>query len=217
MNSEPTSDIEREVAARANQKGTRQKIVAAAIDEFARHGIDGARIDRVAKSAKVNKAMIYYHFDSKDNLYLEVVTSFFKNIRQQAEETVLPSETLEEALSALASLHENMFTTNEHVRPMILRELANPRPEVLEAIAAIFSSAGIPQKIAALLADGMSEGTYRQIDPHQAIVAFASMSLYYHMTAPFINRLLSIDNPVQFAAERQKAIVDIFLNGLKAR
>jgi len=217
MNSDPKSSIEREVATKAEARGTRQKIVAAAIDEFARHGIDGARIDRIAKSAKVNKAMLYYHFDSKDNLYLEVVTSFYKNIRRQAEETVLPSETLEEALTALASLHESMFAGNDYARPMMLREMADPRPEVLEAISAVFRSAGIPQKIAALLDDGMNRGEYRRTDIHQALVAFASMSIYYHMVTPFIHRLLNIDDPRQFAAERQKAIVDIFLNGLKAR
>ena len=217
MNSDPKSSIEREVAARSRTQGTRQKIVAAATDEFARHGVDGARIDRIAKSAGVNKAMLYYHFDSKDNLYLEVVTSFYKNIKQQAEETVLPSETLEEALGALATLHETMFASDEQVRPMMLRELANPRPEVIDTIVAIFTSAGIPQKIAALLSDGMNRGVYRPVDIHQALVAFVSMSVYYHIMAPFVNRLLPIDDPRQFAAERQSAIIDIFLNGLKAR
>lgn len=217
MNSEPESDIKREMAAKAEARGTRQKIVAAAIHEFALHGIDGARIDRIAKSAGVNKAMLYYHFDSKDNLYLEVVISFYKNIRQRAEETVLPSETLEEALTALASLHESMFAGNDYARPMMLREMADPRPEVMEAISSVFRSAGIPQKIAALLDDGMNRGVYRRIDIRQALIAFASMSIYYHMVTPFINRLLGIDDPHQFAAERPKAIIDIFLNGLKAR
>ena len=215
MKNDPKSNIQREVAAKSS--GTRQRIVAAAIDEFARHGIDGARVDRIAKSARVNKAMIYYHFDSKDRLYLEVVTSFYKNIRQRAEETVLPSETLEEALTALVSVHELMFTGNEYIRPMMLRELADPRPEVLETVAAIFSSAGIPQKIIALLDEGMRGGKYRRTDIRQALVAFASMSLYYHFSAQFINRLLNIDDPRRFAAERPRAIVDVFLNGLKAR
>ncbi|MCD6250051.1 MAG: TetR/AcrR family transcriptional regulator [candidate division Zixibacteria bacterium] len=217
MNSEPESDIKREVAAKAEARGTRQKIVAAAIHEFAHHGIDGARIDRIAKSAKVNKAMIYYHFDSKDNLYLEVVTSFYKNIRQRAEEIVLPSETLEEALGALATLHETMFASDDYARPIMLREMADPRPEVLEAISAVFRSASIPQKIATLLGDGMDRGEYRHTDIHQALLAFASMSIYYHMVTPFINRLLGIDDPRQFAAERPKVIIDIFLNGLKVR
>ncbi len=217
MRSDPKSELQRDIDARANRAGTKQWIIRAAIFEFARYGFDGARIDRIAKSAKVNKAMIYYHFDSKDNLYLEVVTSFYKHIRQQAEETVLPSDTLEDALSALASLHESMFCDHEHVRPMVLRELANPRPEVLDAIAGIFSSAGIPQKIASLIGDGIGKGVYRQVDIAQALVAFVSMSLYYHVMAPFVNRILRIDDPSEFVAERPKAIIDIFLNGLKAR
>jgi AcrR family transcriptional regulator len=161
--------------------------------------------------------MIYYHFDSKDKLYLEVVTSFYKHVGRQAEETVLATETLEEALSALFALHQSMFSDHEHIRPMILRELADPRPEVLDAVTSIFSSAGIPQKIASLLSDGMNRGIYRRVDIQQALVAFASMSIYYHIMAPFVNRVVGIDDPRKFTAERSNAIVDIFLNGLKAR
>ncbi len=47
---------------------TRQKILEAARAEFARHGLAGARVERIARKAKVNKAMLYYHFQSKENL-----------------------------------------------------------------------------------------------------------------------------------------------------
>lgn len=200
-----------------NRGLTRQKIIAAALEEFATRGKQGARIDRIARSAKVNKAMIYYHFNSKDSLYLEVVTSFFRSVSERAENTVLATDTLEDALTALTKLHADMFLQSKQFAPLILRELADSNPEILDEISDIFNTAGIPQKIAALLGDGMRAGEYRQTDIRQALVAFASMSLYYHIMAPFINRLLSIDNPRQFAADRQKVIVDIFLNGLKVR
>ena len=48
---------------------TRDRIVAAAQAEFARHGIAGARVDRIAKAARTSKERVYAHFRSKEDLY----------------------------------------------------------------------------------------------------------------------------------------------------
>ncbi|PPJ33755.1 TetR/AcrR family transcriptional regulator [Nocardia nova] len=48
---------------------TRDRIVDAAKSEFARYGIAGARVDRIAKSAQTSKERIYAYFRSKENLY----------------------------------------------------------------------------------------------------------------------------------------------------
>ncbi|WP_440713845.1 TetR family transcriptional regulator [Gordonia sp. FQ] len=51
---------------------TRERIVAAASAEFARHGVSGARIDRIARHAKTSKERLYAYFRSKDELYAHV-------------------------------------------------------------------------------------------------------------------------------------------------
>lgn len=48
---------------------TRDRIIEAATAEFARHGIAGARIDRIAKSARTSKERVYAYFRSKQELY----------------------------------------------------------------------------------------------------------------------------------------------------
>jgi len=48
---------------------SRDRIVEAATAEFARYGIAGARIDRIAKSAKTSKERVYAYFRSKEELY----------------------------------------------------------------------------------------------------------------------------------------------------
>ncbi|MFF8772196.1 TetR family transcriptional regulator [Kitasatospora sp. NPDC015120] len=48
---------------------TRDRIVTAATTEFARHGIAGARIDRIAKAARTSKERVYAYFRSKEDLY----------------------------------------------------------------------------------------------------------------------------------------------------
>ncbi len=48
---------------------TRGRILAAAIEEFSRHGLAGARIDRIAEAAAANKRAIYEHFGDKEGLF----------------------------------------------------------------------------------------------------------------------------------------------------
>ena len=48
---------------------SRDRLFAAAAHEFAARGFDGAKVDRIAARARVNKAMLYYHFKSKAALY----------------------------------------------------------------------------------------------------------------------------------------------------
>jgi AcrR family transcriptional regulator len=54
-------------------EATKERILDAALHEFAAKGIAGARVDAIAKRAGVNKAMLYYYFESKEGLFREVL------------------------------------------------------------------------------------------------------------------------------------------------
>ncbi|MEU7479108.1 TetR family transcriptional regulator [Lentzea sp. NPDC042327] len=56
-----------------DREATKAKLLAAALTEFAAHGIAGARVDRIAAGAGCNKAMIYAYFGSKEDLFEEVL------------------------------------------------------------------------------------------------------------------------------------------------
>ncbi|MEV1143792.1 TetR family transcriptional regulator [Micromonospora sp. NPDC049799] len=60
-------------AAQARGLETRQRVVQVAMAEFARHGVDGARINRIAAQAKASKERIYAWFGDKDALFDEVM------------------------------------------------------------------------------------------------------------------------------------------------
>ena len=69
----PTRDAER----------TRGAILDAATAEFARHGLGGARVDRIAERAKTNKRMLYYYFGGKEALFLAVLERAYEHIRNE--------------------------------------------------------------------------------------------------------------------------------------
>jgi TetR/AcrR family transcriptional regulator len=60
----------------------RTAILAAAKLEFGAHGYAGARIERIAGAARVNKQLLFHYFDSKDGLYIAAVSALLSDFQQ---------------------------------------------------------------------------------------------------------------------------------------
>jgi AcrR family transcriptional regulator len=65
---------------RRDSAATKRRLLAAATDEFASHGIAGARVDRIASSAQANKRLIYDYFGDKDGLFDAVLAAHMEQI-----------------------------------------------------------------------------------------------------------------------------------------
>jgi AcrR family transcriptional regulator len=64
-------------------EATRRRIFDAAATEFARHGIAGARVDRIARAARANKQLIYAYFGGKQDLFDQVVTELVASFHRE--------------------------------------------------------------------------------------------------------------------------------------
>ena len=60
---------------------TRERILAAALREFSDKGFAGARVDRIARRARVNKRMLYHYFGNKESLFREILA---RKVRERA-------------------------------------------------------------------------------------------------------------------------------------
>jgi AcrR family transcriptional regulator len=63
-------------------EGSMADILTVATAEFAEKGLAGARIDEIAAATRTSKRMIYYHFGSKEGLYLAVLEGAYRRIRE---------------------------------------------------------------------------------------------------------------------------------------
>jgi len=59
--------------AERNPERTRERILSAALQEFAANGFAGARVDAIARRAAINKRMLYHYFGDKEHLFREVL------------------------------------------------------------------------------------------------------------------------------------------------
>ena len=93
-----------------NSVKTRTKILDASAALFSRHGYNGTALRDIAKALNMKAGSLYYHFDSKEQLVLEVLTIGIKNIIHTviAEVEALPKEsTSKEVMVAAAKGHLN--------------------------------------------------------------------------------------------------------------
>lgn len=67
---------------RRNPARNQERILKAATGEFARYGLGGARVDRIAARAGANKRMLYYYYGNKEELFLAVLEARYAHIRR---------------------------------------------------------------------------------------------------------------------------------------
>lgn len=71
------------MAPKVSTAATRAALLEAAREEFAAYGVAGARVDRIAERAGVNKERIYGHFGSKKKLFDTVITEALDDLTAQ--------------------------------------------------------------------------------------------------------------------------------------
>ena len=199
------------------EAGSKEKIISASMEEFAEFGLSGARVDRIARRAGINKAMIYYYYQSKENLYRAAARQIFSAAAGRLRRRLDDAATLDEVLYEFADMHTFLFTTVPGFRAMALRELTQPDSFLLDELASLLEQTGIPAALQKHFQEGMQSGSLRSLDGRQVMAAFISMSLGYHLIAPMTDRVFKITDRPTFLEERKRTITDIFLNGVRNR
>jgi TetR/AcrR family transcriptional regulator len=199
-----------------SQIDTRDKIISVAREEFARYGLAGSRVDRIATNAGVNKAMIYYHFHSKANLYQAIIEEHVTLIFDFLESQVNLKGDSEIVLENISSFMHKVLSERESMIKLMLREIADGGDRIRAYFAAKSGQKGITQKFTELVDEQIGNGTFRNMDSRQALISFLGMNLFYLLLKPLVNAVWEITDENEFREHRPKEIVDLFLHGIEA-
>lgn len=161
-------------------EGMRLRILEAATEEFSRHGLSGARIDRIAKAAGANKRMIYYHVGNKEGLYLAVLEGTYARIRDAERKLNLEAQAPAEAIATLIRFTWQYFI--EHPEFLALLNTEN-----LHGARYLKRSGKVKEMhspFVALIGDvlrrGEKSGEFRAgVDPVQLYISIASLAYFY--------------------------------------
>ena len=142
---------------------SRARVWAAAASEFASRGFDGAKVDRIAAAARVNKAMIYYHFASKAGLYNSILHDTFSAIAAAVRGVREAGGTAEFQMRAYVAAIAGIAEKRPFFPPIWLREVAEAGRHLDPAVAGHFEN--VLSVLGGILQQGVKEGTMRPAHP----------------------------------------------------
>jgi AcrR family transcriptional regulator len=200
-------------------EGMRRRILAAAKQEFASHGLAGARVDRIAAKAGANKRMLYYHVGKKDELYLAVLEGAYEQIR--SEERSLDLEHLDppKAIARLIDFTWNYFLRNPEFLALLNTEnLARARHLKRSRKVKSLHSPFV-EMIAAVVRRGVDSGDFQvAVDPVQLYVSIAALSFFYLSNSATLSVIFGRDLLAKKAKdERLDHMVRLVLAALTGR
>lgn len=159
---------------------TRARILAAAKAEFARSGLGGARVDRIAERAGANKRMLYYYFDSKDGLFRAVLEATYEHIREAEKALHLDALDPHEAIRRLIE-----FTWDYHLQhPEFLSLLNSANLHRAEHLKSSTKVRRMHSPFVAMIRDildrGERAGVFRSgVDAVQLYISIAALAYFY--------------------------------------
>ncbi|HEY1767348.1 MAG TPA: TetR/AcrR family transcriptional regulator [Terracidiphilus sp.] len=196
-------------ADRADQ--TRSRILDAAIAEFSENGLAGARTEQIAAAAGVNKALLYYYFQSKGALYAAALEAVAQRVVSSGLATMNGSWSAGERLVRFALNHFDRIHSQRAFQSLMQQELMRLQQGEENALAPIvervFRPMFVPLK--ELLAEGMRTKELIRVDEWQMIYAALGANVFYFLSGRVMG-ILRDNNPFERGAikARRKAAVE---------
>src|SRR5918999_2860550 len=169
---------------------TRQRILAAAGDEFGAHGFAATTVDRIAWRARVNKAMIYYHFPNKRALYTCIIRDVFAPITERVRAAMAEEAAPEKKLARLIETIVRSIDASTHFLPIFLREIADGGAHLgAEELALL---AGMFATVSGIIAEGAKQKTFQPVHPALAHFTLIGPLVMFRATAPVRARIRTV-------------------------
>lgn len=166
---------------------TREKLLGAAEKLFAREGYDATGVAEICKEAGVSKGAFYHHFESKQLLFLQLLSRWLARLDDQMERLRAHSQGADHALVNMAAVTSTVFADAQGQLPIFLDFWAKAArdPLVWTTVPAEFSR--YRSFFADIIQQGVDEGSLRPVDPQAAarlIIALAIGLLVQGLISP---------------------------------
>ncbi|ADZ90633.1 HTH-type transcriptional regulator RutR [Marinomonas mediterranea] len=197
----------------AAKQDKQNKIMEAALELFSRSGLGGTSIDQVAELADVSKSNLLYHFNSKEQLYIEV-------IKHVLDVWVTPLEGFSEdqdpieAISGYIKVKLEMSRDNPeesrlfcmevvHGAPLLSSELKKPLHDLVEAKAAVIHA-------------WIKAGKMQKVDPYHLLFTIWATTQHYADFAVQIEAITGRNlNNKAFFNETLATLYQLILKGIE--
>ncbi len=190
---------------------TRQRILDAALKEFAANGLAGARTEAIAAAAGVNKALLYYYFDSKEKLYVAALEMISERVRDTSMAVFLRDATPGERVLRFAISHFDRILVQQEFQSLLQQEMIRLHKGEAGVLPILIKRVFEPVMIMfqSMVREGMASGELIDVDWQQIQLAALGSNVMYFLSAP-VWRLVFGNEPQahEALAARRKLLLE---------
>lgn len=188
-----------------NGSETKQALINAATTLFAQHGFSATRVQQITDAAGINKAMLYYYFNGKEDIYSEIINQGITALEKAVLAAERDATDIRSRLSSFLTTYLSVVSNKPELARIIYREAIGAGEMAGGTVASHFTYN--VQRIASILAASGDKGEIRpELDP-----TFAAYSLF-GMANMFITRLV-VNRQVLDVPALVERIIDLFIQG----
>lgn len=196
------------VGQRDRTEQTRKDILLVAREEFAANGLSGARVDAIAARTRTSKRMIYYHFGSKEGLYLAVLEEAYAAIRRGEDEVRLAELEPVEAMRRLVDLTFDYDEANPEFIRLVTIENIHRAEHMRRSTTLGQLNVSVISMIETILLRGKESGVFRrEVDPIDLHMLISSFCFFRVSNRHTLGAIFGRDLAEPTTRARQKALL----------
>jgi AcrR family transcriptional regulator len=185
--------------------GTRSRILDAATKEFARFGLGGARVDRIAVRAGANKRMLYYYFGDKEGLFLAALEHTYARIRAAEQDLRLLDTPPVEAVARLVEFTWRYYLDHPEFLTLLNSENLHRARHLRRSKGIRAMNSPLIATLREVLRRGAAQGAFRTgVDPLQLYISIAGLAYFFLSNNHTLSQVL--DRDLATAAARRERL-----------
>ncbi len=195
---------------------TRQKIIRSATKLFAKKGLNGTSVRDISRKASVNLAAINYHFQSKEQLYREIVSHHFQRLVENIAQ--LDQQKIDDEESYIERFVEQnldlLFHGDWELECIVARELGTFSNQGHNLTQNFFQPA--LTSLTKRIQKGIAGKRFRRVNPTLAALSLIGMCLFCANKQGLLAATLGVDTlSDQFRARMATHVTELFLRGIR--
>lgn len=192
---------------------TKEKIIGAAKAEFHQKGFTGARMQEIADRCGINKALLHYHYKSKEVLFRAVLISGIMEVFPSVLGTLNAEMPLRQKLETVVDLYIDNISRNPELPRFVLHELGQNPNFIAEVMPGVSTR---PTAFMLQIEEAAERGEIRQVNPMQLLADIIGLCVFPFIGKPMLQFISGMNDKGfnDFILARKQHVKLLLVNGL---
>lgn len=196
----------------------RNAILEAATKEFAEFGYFGARVDRIAERSEINKRFLYQHFGTKENLYLDVLSYVYGDLRRYSQLLDYAGLDPMGAMLRVVDFLWNYYLARPEVVRIFMDENLRSAQLLKKAIETKSIDFPLDWGLHEIVKQGVEQGVFRpELDPIQVYLTVTAITAHYIAHQHTLSAIFEVDLMAEDMLERRRKEVGLLIQRYLSR